>query len=236
MVILWWFNGFKWWFDGELIGDSMGYLWWFFMEVSWWISEGFSWLHDRLKKIDSKKPWLGSVGGSDAGQIHRVMKSSSADKSSPSGERTMCQLMFFSGFWRPGSSLACSPSEPSVPLVPQTDSRPRKLWRAPWTRSSWWFQWEVQDPAMEVRYHFSGHRNWWCIPWTIALKFRPNIYGRYLQFRPLTWSLTHTILGLRTTPNCNGIARWGPNIISLDCLMYQLLVLIMVMLPQLYPI
>ena len=49
---------------------------------------------------------------------------------------------------------------------------------------------DLQDPKMEVLYHFSGHILG-DIPWKIGLKNRPFFYGRYLrpQSDPGSWPL-----------------------------------------------
>ena len=49
------------------------------------------------------------------------------------------------------------------------------------------FQWEIQDPKMEVLYHI---RPYFLVIFPyIGLKNRPYIWNRYLQFRILAWPL-----------------------------------------------
>ena len=61
------------------------------------------------------------------------------------------------------------------------------IWSIPQNDNSNSCQWEFQDPKMEVLYHIRPYFGG--ISPYIALKHRPKIYGRYLQFRFLEWPL-----------------------------------------------
>ena len=41
---------------------------------------------------------------------------------------------------------------------------------------------DLQDPTTWRYVFILGHRNWGDIPWNLAMKHRPKIYARYLQF------------------------------------------------------
>ena len=58
------------------------------------------------------------------------------------------------------------------------------------------FQWEFQDPKMEVLYHIRPYF------WALHRPYIGLIYGRYLQFRILKWPLTI----FRNFPWC--LPRW----------------------------
>ena len=72
--------------------------------------------------------------------------------------------------------------KPQFSLVGKTQNlHPR------WHHRSHTFQWEFQDPKMEVLYHIRQYFGG--ISPYIGLNNRPKIYGRYLQFRILKFPL-----------------------------------------------